>query len=160
MQARKLIQPVAQADAAEPFIDGYLAYLLARASHLISAEFHVVVRRTRLPVMQWRVLATLADGQVSSIGEVAAIILVPQSTLTRVAARMVAAGLLLRADDAQDRRITRIRLSAKGVKLAARLVAQARAHEAAVVGSLGAEDAATLKRILRRLIEQHAGPPA
>ena len=147
-------------DTAAPFIDGYLAYLLARASHLISAEFHVVVRRSRLPVLQWRVRATLADGQVSSIGEVAAIILVPQSTLTRVAARMVAAGLLLRADDAQDRRVTRVRLSAKGLKLAARLVAQARAHEAAVVDGLGAEDAATLKRILRRLIEQHAGTPA
>lgn len=154
MQARKLTE---SAEVAQPFIDDYLAYLLARASHLISAEFHVVVRRTRLPVLQWRVLATLADAQVSSIGEVAAIILVPQSTLTRVAARMVDAGLLLRADDAQDRRITRIRLSAKGMKLAARLVAQARAHEAVVVSGLGAENAAMLKRILRRLIEQHAG---
>jgi DNA-binding MarR family transcriptional regulator len=156
MQARKVIAP---AEATEPFIDGYLAYLLARASHLISAEFHVVVRRTRLPVLQWRVLATLADGQVASIGAVAAIVLVPQSTLTRVAARMVQSGLLLRAEDARDRRITRVRLSAKGLKLAARLVAQARAHEAAVVGGLGADDAATLKRILRRLIEQHAGAP-
>ena len=79
------------------FIDDYLAYLLARASHLISAEFHVVVRRTRLPVLQWRVLATLADGQALSIGEVADIVLIPQSTLTRVAERMVAAGLLHRA---------------------------------------------------------------
>jgi len=70
---------------------------------------------------------------------------------------MVLAGLLLRAEDAQDRRITRVRLSAKGLKLAARLVAQARAHEAAVVDALGEADAATLKRILRRLIEQHAG---
>jgi DNA-binding MarR family transcriptional regulator len=34
---------------------------------------------------------------------VADIVLVPQSTLTRAAARMVQAGLLLRADDAQDR---------------------------------------------------------
>jgi DNA-binding MarR family transcriptional regulator len=157
MPTRTAMQSV---DTAEPFIDGYLAYLLARASHLISAEFHVVVRRSRLPVLQWRVLATLADGQVSSIGEVAAIILVPQSTLTRVAARMVDAGLLLRADDAQDRRITRIRLSAKGLKLAARLVAQARAHEAAVVAALGGADAHTLKRILRTLIAQHAAPGA
>jgi MarR family transcriptional regulator, organic hydroperoxide resistance regulator len=160
MPTRGTLQPARHADPAEPFIDGYLAYLLARASHLISAEFHVVVRRSRLPVLQWRVLATLADGQVSSIGEVAAIILVPQSTLTRVAARMVQANLLLRADDAQDRRITRIRLSAKGLKLAARLVAQARAHEAAVVAALGDADARTFKRILRTLIAQHAEPGA
>jgi DNA-binding MarR family transcriptional regulator len=145
-------------DAAAPFIDGYLAYLLARASHLISHEFHVVVRRSRLPVLQWRVLATLADGQSLSVGEVAAIVLVPQSTLTRVAERMVRAGLLLRADDAQDRRVTRIRLGAKGCKLAAQLVQQARAHEAAVVQRLGTADARTLKRILRSLIEQHATP--
>jgi len=162
MQARRIVQPMAAvtSDAVAPaFIDDYLAYLLARASHLISAEFHVVVRRTRLPVLQWRVLATLADAQVSSIGEVADIVLVPQSTLTRVAARMVQAGLLLRGDDAVDRRITRIRLSAKGLKLAARLVAQARVHEATVVDTLGTADAATLKRILRRLIEQHAAAP-
>jgi len=144
------------ADTAGPFIDGYLAYLLARASQLISAEFHEVVRRSRLPVLQWRVLATLADGQAPSVGEVATIVLVPQSTLTRVAERMVQSGLLLRADDAQDRRITRIRLSAKGLKLAGRLVPQARAHEAAVVATLGETDARTLKRLLRTLIEQHA----
>ena len=154
MQAPGVTQP---ADTAEPFIDGYLAYLLARASQLISAEFHGVVRRSRLPVLQWRVLATLADGQAPSVGEVATIVLVPQSTLTRVAERMVQAGLLLRADDAQDRRITRIRLSAKGLKLAGRLVQQARAHEAAVVATLGETDARTLKRLLRTLIERHAG---
>ena len=160
MRARTIVQslPAASATAPLPFIDDYLAYLLARASHLISAEFHVVVRRARLPVLQWRVLATLADAQVSSIGEVADIVLVPQSTLTRVAARMVQAGLLLRAEDVQDRRITRVRLSAKGLKLAAPLVQQAREHEAAVVQALGAADARTLKRILGRLIEQHARP--
>ncbi len=143
---------------AGPFIDDYLAYLLARASHLISAEFHVVVRRARLPVLQWRVMAALADGQSTSIGEVAAIVLTPQSTLTRVAERMVKSGLLLRASDAVDRRITRIRLTAAGLNLARALVAQAREHETAVLATVSAADAATLKRILRRLIEQHAVP--
>ena len=138
------------------FIDGYLAYLLARASHLISTEFHVVVRRSRLPVLQWRVLATLADRQALSIGEVADIVLIPQSTLTRVAERMVQGGLLLRAADQADRRVTRIRLSANGLKLAGKLVQQARAHETAVVEALGEADAGALKRILGRLIEQHA----
>ena len=145
---------------AGPFIDDYLAYLLARASHLISAEFHVVVRRARLPVLQWRVMAALAGGQGLSIGEVAAIVLTPQSTLTRVAERMVRAGLLLRAADSADRRITRIKLTAQGLKLAHKLVEQAGEHEAAVLAAVSAADAATLKRILRRLIEQHALPGA
>ena len=147
-------------DTPSAFIDDYLAYLLARASHLISAEFHVVVRRTRLPVLQWRVMATLADGQGLSIGEVALIVLTPQSTLTRVAERMVRAGLLLRESDAADRRITRIRLSATGLELARKLVLQAQAHESAVLAALSPTDARALKRILRLLIEQHAAPNA
>lgn len=149
-------------DSATPraVIDDYLAYLLARSSHLISAEFHVVVRRSRLPVLQWRVMATLADGRAMSIGEVADRVLTPQSTLTRVAERMVQAGLLHRAADAADRRITRIQLSAKGLALAGRLVPKARQHEAAVLAAVGETDARTLKRILRKLIEQHGQPPA
>lgn len=141
---------------ASPFIDDYLAYLLARASHLISAEFHVVVRRERLPVVQWRVLAVLVDGQSLSIGDLAALVLKPQSTLTRVAERMVKAGLLLRRSDAADRRITRVRLSAAGLKLARRLVQRSCEHEAAVLSALSTADAAALKRILQCLVEQHA----
>jgi len=151
---------VATAAPAEPpaFVDAYLAYLLARASHLISAEFHAVVRRARLPVLQWRVLATLADGRSMRVGEVAAIVLTPQSTLTRVAERMVRAGLLHRDADAGDRRITRIRLSAAGLELAGTLVQQAQRHESTVLAQLGAADARTLKRLLQRLVEQHARP--
>ena len=146
------------APEAPAFVDDYQAYLLARASHLISAEVHAVVRRARLPVLQWRVLATLADGRAKPVGEVAAIVLTPQSTLTRVAERMVRTGLLHRDADASDRRISRIRLSAAGLALSATLVQQAQQHETAVLTQLGAADARTLKRLLQRLVEQHARP--
>ena len=79
-------------------------------------------------------------------------------TLTRVAERMVKAGWLLRTGDEADRRITRIRLTPAGLKLARKLVQQAREHEAAVLASVSVADAAALKRILRRLIELHAVP--
>lgn len=52
----------------------------------------------------------------------------PQSTLTRLAERLVQAG---------------------------QLPQQARAHEATVVGALGEADAQALKRVLGRLIEPH-----
>ena len=56
------------------FVDGYLAALLARASHLISAEFHAVVKRQGLSVSEWRTLATLSDGNEVSIGELAGLV--------------------------------------------------------------------------------------
>ena len=55
------------------FVDDYLAYLLAAASARVSAEFHEEVKRARLSVPKWRVLASLADGAPSTVGELAEI---------------------------------------------------------------------------------------
>ena len=139
-----------------PFIDDYLAYLLAQASHLISHEFHEVARRAGVSVLQWRVLATLVDDAPRSVGEVAVITLTPQSTLTRVADRMGEQGLLVRVTGSTDRRITRLQITSEGKKLAQRLVKQARQHEAAVLAPLGTAEATVLKRALHQLIALHA----
>jgi MarR family transcriptional regulator, organic hydroperoxide resistance regulator len=138
------------------FIDDYLAYLLAQASHLISHEFHEVARRAGVSVLQWRVLATLVDGTPRSVGEVAVITLTPQSTLTRVADRMGEQGLLVRVGGSTDRRITQLQITPEGKKLAQRLVKQARQHEAAVLAPLGEVEAAVLKHALHQLISLHA----
>ena len=53
------------------FVDNYLAALLAWASHLISSEFHAVVRENGLSVSEWRVLASLAGGEPIAIGQLA-----------------------------------------------------------------------------------------
>ena len=50
--------PVAEPQAAR-FVDDYLLYLMARASHLISSEFHEQLRRRGVSVPVWRVLACL-----------------------------------------------------------------------------------------------------
>ena len=73
---------------------------------------------------------------------------------------MVRSGLLLRSDDDADRRITRIRLSPKGRSMARKLVAQAREHESLVLSTVDDADAKALKRMLRALIREHAGPGA
>lgn len=137
------------------FIDGYLAYLLAQASHLISHEFHAVVRSSGLSVLQWRVLATLADGSTRSVGEVATIALTPQSTLTRVVDRMSELGLVKRVADGLDRRVTRLRITPKGARMSRRLVEMAREHEATVLAPMDAAQAAAFKSALLQLIETH-----
>ena len=57
------------------FVDDYLAYLLARASHLISSEFHAVVEANGLSLMEWRVMASLSGKEVLSVGDLADIVL-------------------------------------------------------------------------------------
>jgi MarR family transcriptional regulator, organic hydroperoxide resistance regulator len=144
--------------AQEPgtFVGGYLAYLLARASHLISGQFHQQLKSQRVPVMTWRVLASLADGPMSA-RQVADIILQKQSTVSRILARMETQGLVRRVPNPDDRRSILVSLTPKGRRLAEPLCRAARRHEAAVLQPFGKGNAATLVRVLQRLIDQHAG---
>lgn len=50
------------------FVDDYLSYLLARASHAVYKEFDREVRAAGLTSLEWRVLATLSDGDGLTIG--------------------------------------------------------------------------------------------
>lgn len=141
------------------FVDGYLAYLLARASHEVSRQFHAQIRRAGLAVPQWRVLATLWGGAGLSIGALARIVIVPQPTLTKIVDRMERAGLVARSTAPDDRRSTRVRLTAKGRARAAPLIALARSHERAVLKGTPAAEIASLKRLLAALSERCAAAP-
>jgi DNA-binding MarR family transcriptional regulator len=98
-----------------PFVDGYLAYLLARASHLISGEFHREVEASGLSVQEWRVLATLADRPDCTIGTLAEITLTKQPTLTKLVDRMAADGLVTRRAGQTDRRQALISITPRGL---------------------------------------------
>lgn len=135
------------------FVDDYLAYLLARASQEISGQFHQQVRAGGLSVPEWRVLAGLAGGEGLPVGELAAMILAKQPTVTRLIDRMAAAGLVRRGRSAGDGRQRLVYITAAGRRRVAPLLAAAKRHEAAVLAELGAADAGRLKGILRRLID-------
>ncbi|MCZ2525712.1 MarR family winged helix-turn-helix transcriptional regulator [Streptomyces sp. HB2AG] len=71
---------------------------------------------------------------------------------TKFADRLVRAGLLERQACATDRRVTYVALTPEGVALAERAQERhAQALRRHFLGPLGAEDAATLARIVRRL---------
>ena len=116
------------ADAAH-FVDDYLPALLAQASHLISGEFHRVVRAKGFTVSEWRVLATLASGDPISIGRLAEITVTKQPTVTRVLDRMEARGQVQRLPHETDRRVTLVGITPAGARLVSGLIRLAREHE-------------------------------
>lgn len=134
------------------FVDDYLAYLLARASHLISSEFHAVVEASGLSLMEWRVMAGLSGKTCLSVGELADIVLAKQPTVTKLVGRMAEAGWVRRVDAPHDKRQSLVSLTPQGRKKVQPLLAQARAHETQVMSALGADQAQQLKRMLERLI--------
>ena len=136
------------------FVDTYLAYLLARSSHLISSEFHAVVQANGLSLMEWRVMASLKGKEHLSIGELADIVLAQQPTVTKLVGRMAASGWLEREDAPHDKRQSLVRLTSAGEQKVQPLILQALAHEAQVVAQLGSAETAQLKHLLEKLIAQ------
>jgi DNA-binding MarR family transcriptional regulator len=145
-----------QAKAAH-FVDDYLPALLAQATHLISGEFHRVVRAKGFTVSEWRVLATLAGGEPLSIGRLAGVTVTKQPTLTRVLDRMEARGEVKRIPHDGDRRVTLVGITPAGSRLVAGLIKAAREHENRVLEPFGLQRAADLKATLKRMIELHKG---
>lgn len=139
-------------------VDQYLPYLLARASQLISGEFHDRLRAFGVPVIQWRVMASLWERRAMSVTELARVVLLQQPTCSRVVGRMQRAGLVERTLDANDRRSIRVALSDHGRAVARPLVQAAAEHEARVRAPLPAGHERVLIEVLQHLVRDHAPP--
>jgi len=139
-------------NAASGFVDDYLAYLLARASHLISSEFHGVVEASGLSLLEWRVMASLSGKPRLSVGELADIVLAKQPTVTKLVGRMAQVGWVRRCDAPHDKRQSLVSLTPAGQRKIKPLLAQAKAHEAQVMTDIGASEVDQLKRVLEHLI--------
>jgi DNA-binding MarR family transcriptional regulator len=142
--------------AGRAFVRDYLPYLLGQANHAVHQGFAARLRAAGLASTEWRVLATLSDGDGLTIGELAREVLAEQPTLTKLVDRMARGGLVERRGDATDRRRTLVFATAHARTLVAPLLAQAKTHERAALAPFAAKDVATLKDILRGLAE---GPP-
>lgn len=140
-----------QIAAAPPrFVDDYLLSLLARASHVVSSEFHLRLRTRGVSVPVWRVLATLSGGTGETVSTLANACLLLQPTMTKVLDRMERDGLVRRRQDDGDRRLVRIHLTPRGEQMVAELLAAARLHEAEIVSRH--PETAAIKDLLRGLI--------
>lgn len=148
--------PSAQPPAPPPrFVDDYLLYLLARASYVISAEFHERLRGRGVSVPVWRVLASLVGSDSGeTVTGLADLCLLQQPTMTKLLDRMVRDGLVDRAMDGRDRRVVRVRLTASGSELVAQLTAAARRHEAEVFERHPEAASAALKALLRAILDR------
>jgi DNA-binding MarR family transcriptional regulator len=140
--------------AGRTFVRDYLPYLLGQANFAVHKAFAAKVRAAGLSSTEWRVLATLSDGDGLTIGDLALEVLAQQPTLTKLADRMARAGLVERRADAADGRRTLVFATARGLTLVAPLLAQAKAHERAALAPFAAKDVAALKDVLRALAGQ------
>lgn len=138
-----------------PFVNDYLAALLAQASHLISAEFHEIVLANNFSVTEWRVLASLLGEEGLSVGRLSEVSVTKQPTVTRLLGHLEQKGIVERFGDETDRRITLVRITDEGKRIIAHLTQQAKKHERRVLQPYRSERSLTLKTFLRQIIQEH-----
>ncbi|WP_028310167.1 MarR family winged helix-turn-helix transcriptional regulator [Derxia gummosa] len=135
------------------FVDDFLSSLLTRASHAISSEFLREVEKQKLAPTEWRVLATLSDGDGLTIGQLAEIVMAKQPTVTKIIDRMSMQGLVERKTGEIDKRQTTIFTTDAGKELVRDLLRRARMAESAALRQFSDDEIDTLKKLLRRMID-------
>jgi DNA-binding MarR family transcriptional regulator len=136
---------------AQRFVDEYLGYLLGQANHALYKEFDAHVRAAGLSSIEWRVLATLHDGEPLTVSQLAHEVLSKQPTVTKLVQRMGEQGWVRLQADPSDQRRTLVTATAAGRRLVRPLVQKARAHETAMLRTLAAPEKVALKKLLGKL---------
>jgi len=151
-------EPPAQAEPAG-FVDNYLAFLLAKASHTISSGFHAQLKAMGISIATWRVLAVLRDGP-CSVGELADHVLLTQPTMSKTLDRLERSGYLQRSRGTDNRRSVQVALSELGGKVVAGLIPLANEHEARAFAHLSPLQRQQLGAMLRSTIAANPLAPA
>jgi len=135
-------------------VDEYLGYLLGQANHALYKDFDVHVRAAGLTSIEWRVLATLHDGDPLTISQLANEVLSKQPTVTKLVQRMSEQGWVMLKADPVDQRRTMVAATVAGKRLVRPLVEKAREHEAAMLRTLVPSEKAALKKLLAKLAQR------
>lgn len=119
-----------------------LAIILVAANRCLSDRLTAAVRQTG------------ARDARAAFGFVIRAVDAEEPTVTRLADEMVQRGYLLRARDPDDRRRTRLRLSAKGRRVRQRAAAESAAIEAELRAEVGDRAVDGLRRALLAFVER------
>ena len=109
------------------------------------------MRAAGLTSIEWRVLATLHDGEPLTISQLAHEVLSKQPTVTKLVQRMNEQGWVVLKADPVDQRRTMVAATTAGKRLVRPLVEKAREHEAAMLMTLVPSEKAALKKLLAKL---------
>jgi MarR family transcriptional regulator, lower aerobic nicotinate degradation pathway regulator len=131
----------------------YFSQVLARRTRAINAS----LRPYGVDYARWRVLAVLREHSGATMGRLADLTSVDRTTLTRTLGLMEEAGLVARRERKNDRRSLAISLTAKGRRMFARILPLTLAETDRALAGLSAEEIATLKNRLKRMVDNLSG---
>ena len=142
-------------------LEHFLPYRLSVLSNRISQEIAgLYAERFALNVTEWRLLAVLGRYPDLTATELAERTAMDKVAVSRAVASLVADGRLTRKVDGEDRRRTRLRLSARGYRIYDEVAPLALQYQQRLLAALSGEDRALLDALLSRLSVGNAGSTA
>ena len=138
-------------------LEHFLPYRLSVLSNRISQEIaRLYADRFQLNVTEWRLLAVLGRYPDLTATELVERTAMDKVAVSRAVASLVADGRLTRKVDGEDRRRTKLRLSAKGYRIYDEVAPLALQYQQRLLAELSGEDRALLEALLSKLSVENA----
>lgn len=142
-------------------LDDFLPYRLAVAAEAVSHALSTVYRDAYgLTREEWRILAALDDTGLLSSVEIARRTALDKVQVCRAAQRLEDRRLILRAIDADDRRLRLFGLTQSGKHLFAQVFPAVHLRAEELLANLSADERAVLERVLAQLQSSAGQIPA
>lgn len=136
----------------------HLVDTLTSVQRMLARDLAIRFEDEASSLEQWRVLRALANAPGLSMGEIAAILEIPQPTLTRIVDSLVDSAQVYRTHSAEDRRKVSVHLSTIGRQKFLRLDALAAAHERSLAALFGHQMLDRLVLILETMRHAETNP--
>jgi DNA-binding MarR family transcriptional regulator len=156
------MKPIATAKENEPrngrlALDRFLPYRLSILANAVSAGVaRIYARRFQMTIPEWRVMAVLGCYGPQSANDVCGRAAMDKVRVSRAVARLIRAGRLRRAIDADDRRRSVLTLTAKGKGVHDRIVPLAHAAEARLLAALSPDERQQIDLLVAKLQDRAA----
>ncbi len=135
-------------------LDAFLPYRLAKLASRVSRGFSQEYSTSfGLSIPEWRVMAHLSQSDTVSVRELHLKADLEKSKASRAAARLQAAGLVVKKTSETDRRLIELSLTPRGEEMIGKLRPLALSYEADVLSTLSPEDRTQLDRLIDKLLQ-------
>ena len=135
-----------------------LSHWVKQAFIAMRREMEATLRAAGLTVPQWRALGVLRHAGEATPTDIGRALEIEPPSVTSLLKVMERHGWVRRSRSATDARVTRVALTARGRRLAEQAGEITAPVEARLASTLSAPERATLKRLLRGLVEGMSGP--
>ena len=132
----------------DDWLADYLPYLLFRVSNRLDLKLREALRKLKISIWLWRVLAVLRAYGTMTIGQIAHATAIEQPTVSRVVAQLASKGWVERETRRHDSRYVHVTLTREGGKALAEILPAALRHETRALEGISAQDKAKLKQLL------------